>query len=218
MPEKEEDQKVIRNFILTLIIIFLTFSLTGCRFGIGMFIDQVNKSPLYKETKLDYELSTLITTGCPKIPPKGKYDQMEIENFKASRIKIFNQQFPKGTLIATILNDLKASDANCHTQREQNFNVTNCTLTKEYVGGPKILYLTGWEVTSAGLLKSSFEYRFTHQGNVILNLSVNIIECDGYTTDPILYQNRAIECAEGRGASIAKAKGTLRTVLLLTSQ
>ncbi|MGZ3814783.1 MAG: hypothetical protein ACXVA0_23825 [Mucilaginibacter sp.] len=170
--------------------VFIIFSLTGCQFNIGMFIDQVNKSPLYKETKLDHELSIqLLSTGCPKIPPKSKYDEMDIESFKSSRIKIFNKQFPEGIPIAAMLTDLKASDANCHTQREQDFNVANCILKKEYVVGTKVLGLTGWKVTSAGLLKNSFEYRFTHQGNAISNLTVNIIECDGYPIDPILFQN-----------------------------
>lgn len=173
-----------------LTIIALGLLLSGCQFGIGMFVDQVNNSPQYKETKLDHELSIqLLSTGCPKIQPESKYDQKDIERFKTSRINIFNKQFPKGTPIAAILTDLKASNANCHTQREQDFNVTNCILKKEYILGAYVLGLTGRKVTSAGLLKNSFEYRFSHQGNVISNLSVNIIECDGYEIDPILYQN-----------------------------
>jgi hypothetical protein len=165
----------------------LTFLLSGC--GVRIYGTFFGDTHLYKNTKLDHKLLELIPIGCPKIPPQSKYDEARIEMYKALRIKIFDELFPKGTPIATILNDLKASDANCQTQSERNIHVTNCVLTKESILGVKFLYLTGWEVKSAGLLKSSFEYRFTHQDNAISNLSVNIIECDDSAIDPVLYQN-----------------------------
>jgi hypothetical protein len=167
----------------------LTLLVTGCEKGWSIFGGPFVDNHLFLNTKLDHKLEYEISTHCSCFndPPKYILDKSEIERCKSSRIRIFQELFPPETQTTTVVDTLKDSGAQCQTEKNNEYILIHCSLTKEYIYGIRELYLSGWQTGRAYLHKSSFEYLLTTQAESILNVSVNILGCELYELDKDLY-------------------------------
>lgn len=183
-PELKEGKRWLFGMVVVLSLLVI-----GCDKGGRIFGGPFEDSHLFLNTKLDHKLKNELTSnGCFNVPPQNILDKSAIERYKTSRMQIFHELFPQGTPATTVLNILKASGALCRTENKSENNLTHCVLTKEYIDGVKELYLSGWQISSVYLTKSSFEYFLITQAERILDVSVNIIGCEFYELDKDLYE------------------------------
>jgi hypothetical protein len=164
--------------------VLLPLLIAGCEGGWilrGPFED----SHLFLNTELDNKLKDEIRgRACFNLPPKNILDTSAIERFKSSRIQIFNELFPQETVADTVFNTLRASGAQCQTEN----NLTQCALMKEWIYGIKELHIFGWQIGRVYLIRNSFKYLLTTKAERILNVGINIIECEAYEIDKNLYE------------------------------